>query len=661
MLAVLCALFGCVSSTSAAATTLLSKERISVTNNENLEVCVGEDKSSYTKAFLPQPVQEFMNQKITIPSTSTEISVPLMLALLLMTAILGSVKPDDPVASGVAAYFEGELEEEGEEIEGSQDPPDDNQPYEPDEEESEVAGKIFMAFGVLLLVVLGVISFPETAASFHNSMRSIDLETSNGFALQYKITGSSPATAIRREPGLTCGALRCFDNATLQMLEYTPLIYLVQSCRSVPTECRNESPNATFGDCQVQHICKPHANGSKYICKIPLYRAPCVYFTPTGSATKAKKNFLKQVSYSVNSDVLEGALYLMLGLLVMQAAKRLSDNSTVHYLFGAILAIIFAIAMAGMFFYKQVSYLRRSMGGPDQGGSMGLGGYFSPARYAESFLMLLMVAFPLSFNVYGSMKDTLVQQLHSRLLTLDGDPQLDMPLIGTVYQPCKTFVGISAICGCLFIYLSGWFTDPNGRARTVLRVVIWCIGALMSVQATHDIELSIAIVLLMLFGPLNLFRWIHWFAWKPYYMTVGSTENVDYEKDDFDPEPSIASPAVPMIYRRHKRHQLDDDQYEREAELCTSEQLVGQMNALRNDADAKAQSERCIRVPRSWLRDFQTGKRNHMGQVINGKEGSMLIWIFYTGLQLLVVCLLFCLIVFAGSWCMGFQIDRWIN
>lgn len=47
--------------------------------------------------------------------------------------------------------------------------------------------------------------------------------------------------------------------------------------------------------------------------------------------------------------------------------------------------------MAGMFFYKQVSYLRRSMGGPDQGGSMGLGGYFSPARYAESFLMLLMV------------------------------------------------------------------------------------------------------------------------------------------------------------------------------------------------------------------------------------------------------------------------------
>jgi hypothetical protein len=57
----------------------------------------------------------------------------------------------------------------------------------------------------------------------------------------------------------------------------------------------------------------------------------------------------------------------------------------------------------------------------------------------------------------------------------------------------------------------------------------------MSVQATHDIELSIAIVLLMLFGPLNLFRWIHWFAWKPYYMTVGSTENVDYEKDDFDP------------------------------------------------------------------------------------------------------------------------------
>ena len=198
MLAVLCALFGCVSSTSAAATTLLSKERISVTNNENLEVCVGEDKSSYTKAFLPQPVQEFMNQKITIPSTSTEISVPLMLALLLMTAILGSVKPDDPVASGVAAYFEGELEEEGEEIEGSQDPPDDNQPYEPDEEESEVAGKIFMAFGVLLLVVLGVISFPETAASFHNSMRSIDLETSNGFALQYKITGSSPATAIRR-------------------------------------------------------------------------------------------------------------------------------------------------------------------------------------------------------------------------------------------------------------------------------------------------------------------------------------------------------------------------------------------------------------------------------------------------------------------------------
>ena len=62
MLAVLCALFGCVSSTSAAATTLLSKERISVTNNENLEVCVGKDKSSYTKAFLPQPVQEFMNQ-----------------------------------------------------------------------------------------------------------------------------------------------------------------------------------------------------------------------------------------------------------------------------------------------------------------------------------------------------------------------------------------------------------------------------------------------------------------------------------------------------------------------------------------------------------------------------------------------------------------------
>ena len=62
-----------------------------------------------------------------------------------------------------------------------------------------------------------------------------------------------------------------------------------------------------------------------------------------------------------------------------------------HYLFGAILAIIFAIAMAGMFFYKQVSYLRRSMGGPDQGGSMGLGGYLSPARYAESFLMLLMV------------------------------------------------------------------------------------------------------------------------------------------------------------------------------------------------------------------------------------------------------------------------------
>ena len=47
------------------------------------------------------------------------------------------------------------------------------------------------------------------------------------------------------------------------MGRYTPLIYLVQSCRSVPTECRNESPNATFGDCQVQHICKPHANGSK--------------------------------------------------------------------------------------------------------------------------------------------------------------------------------------------------------------------------------------------------------------------------------------------------------------------------------------------------------------------------------------------------------------
>jgi hypothetical protein len=33
-----------------------------------------------------------------------------------------------------------------------------------------------------------------------------------------------------------------------------------------------------------------------------------------------------------------------------------------------------------------------------------------------------------------------------------------------------------------------------------------------------------------------------------------------------------------------------------------------------------------------------------MGEVINGKEGSMLIWIFYTGLQLLVVCLSFCLI-----------------
>lgn len=266
-----------------------------------------------------------------------------------------------------------------------------------------------------------------------------------------------------------------------------------------------------------------------------------------------------------------------------------------HYVFGAVLAVVLALALVMMYFYRQINYLRRTMGGAGGGaagggGGMGLG-YFSPAKYIESFAMLFVVMFPLSFNMYGSMKDTLATQLYTRLLTFGGDAEVEVPFVGTIYQPCKTFVGVSAVLGCLFIFVSGWFKEA-GPKRTLLRWTIWCGGLVLAVQATHDFELSLAVVLVINFGPLRLVGWMHWIMWSPYLLTADRGGSIDFEEEDFERDAETEAMPTPSKIRLHKQYQMTPEQFEAEAGEYTRRHLLDLSNKLQNDADYKSSAKK---------------------------------------------------------------------
>ena len=99
------------------------------------------------------------------------------------------------------------------------------------------------------------------------------------------------------------------------------------------------------------------------MCTVPLFRGPCAYFSVGGGGGGRKAKKLAGVAVTYKSQHIRGALYLVAGFLVMSLARPLSDARTTHYVCGALLAVVLAVVLVMIYFYRQVNYLRQTMGG----------------------------------------------------------------------------------------------------------------------------------------------------------------------------------------------------------------------------------------------------------------------------------------------------------